>query len=64
VCFMKCLSSRSGKSSLACAPRDSLRLMAEWMVCLAWTEWGGGYAGGFPARGFPGGPCSRPVPCR
>ena len=34
VCFIQFLSSRSGKSSRACAPRLSLRLAAEWIVRL------------------------------
>mmetsp|Transcript_2203 Transcript_2203/g.5020 ORF Transcript_2203/g.5020 Transcript_2203/m.5020 type:complete len:239 (-) Transcript_2203:1267-1983(-) len=36
VCFIHALSSRSGKSSLECAPRDSLRFSAATMVCVAW----------------------------
>ena len=32
VCFMKLVSSLSGKSSLAWAPLDYFRMMAEWSV--------------------------------
>ena len=34
VCFIQLLSSRSGKSSLACAPRDSFLLAAAVAVCV------------------------------
>ena len=37
VCFIQFLSSRSGKSSRAWAPRDSVRLAAESIVTTAWT---------------------------
>mmetsp|Transcript_97636 Transcript_97636/g.226399 ORF Transcript_97636/g.226399 Transcript_97636/m.226399 type:complete len:222 (+) Transcript_97636:202-867(+) len=36
VCFIHCTSSRSGKFSCACAPRDSFRASAAWISWAAW----------------------------